>query len=138
MAKAKGGKQAAPAFVPASAANLPAGFKTKKLVTLPTLSLKQVGVTYSVQILDAMRVSQLKAKQKVGGKEMEPATVCTVVKLDTGEQANMLIPAVVKGNLQEHYPNDSYVGCMFQITNNGKRSETQRYNDFSIIEIEKE
>lgn len=137
MAKPSRAPKPATTFVPSTPASVPAGFKTKRMVTLPTLSMKTAGSSYAVRILDAMRVSALKNTKKVAGKEMEPATVCSAINLETGEQVNMILPAVVKGNLEEQYEDDSYVGKCFLMTNNGKR-EGKKYNDFSIIEIEAE
>lgn len=138
MAKRQGKKEEqAPQVAAPTAANLPEGFKVKRSITLPVLVLKKQGDTATVLIQDAMRVSKVETKADASGKKREPATICTVVKVDSGEQFTMLVPAVVKANLLRDYPDDDYVGKTFMIQNMGKRTEAQRYNDFRIFEVEK-
>lgn len=120
----------------ATAAKLPEGFKIKRSITLPVLVLKKAGDSKTVKIQDAMRVSKIEQKADAAGKKREPATICTVVEVLTGEQFTMLVPAVVKSNLLRDYPDDTYVGKVFMIENMGKRTEAQRYNDFRIYEVE--
>lgn len=139
MAKGKTQANKQPSSTPAAIAtgmNLPEGFKAKRTITLPSLVLKEVGAAKTVKILDEMRVSKIESKPTADGKKREPATICTVVDVATGEQAIMLVPAVVKANLLRDYPDGKYVGLTFYVKNNGKRSESQRYNDFMIVEVE--
>lgn len=141
MAKAKGNKnQPATPAAPPVVANLPEGVKAVRNVTLPTLVLKKAGDSAVLKFMDAMRISKVKTKPDVGPdgkvKEREPATVATVVNIQTGEQFIYLVASVVKSNLERDYPAEAYVGKAFYIQNKGKRTENQRYNDFAIIEVE--
>lgn len=115
---------------------LPAGFVVKRAVTLPGIVLKKEGDCRCLRIDEAMHLSAAKmaANTEKGAKEMEPATVCAVTDVVTGEQGNFVVPAVVKGNLEEKYPDDEYVGLIFQITHNGKRPG-KRYADFTVLEL---
>lgn len=137
MAKAKkaAGKTRATEWTPPvqTNADLPPGVKVLKRITLSVLSFKVVGTAHTLTIRDAMRESVLKGKQKEG---MKNATVCAVIDCETGEEHNFVVPAVVKGNLEENYPGETYVGKSFYIKNNGKRAPAQRYNDFTILEVD--
>jgi hypothetical protein len=127
-------KEAAPPV--AMNVKLPEGFKVKRQVTLPSLALKQVNVSRVLRINDEMRISKIQDKPDAQGKKREPATICTVTDLETGVLYTLIVPAVVKANLERDYPDGKYVGLAFQITNMGKRSESQRYNDYQILEVE--
>ncbi len=115
---------------------LPAGYIVRRAVTLPGIVLKKDGDCRCLRIDEAMHLSAAKmaATGEKGSKEMEPATVCAVTDIVTGEQGNFVVPAVVKGNLDEKYPDASYVGLIFQITHNGKRPG-KRYADFTVLEL---
>ncbi len=116
-------------------ANLPTGYKAKKQVTLPSLSMKE-GQTFALRFDTAMRVSEVMDKKTEGKKPRDPATIANVTDVATGEQYIFIVPSVVKSNLERDYKDESYVGCVFQITHKGKRKESQRYFDFAITELE--
>lgn len=121
-------------------ADLPEGFKVKRSVTLPVIVIKKAGDFRVLKITDAMRISKIEdkkaAKTADGEKKREPATICTVIDVKSGEMGTFIVNAVVKSNLERDYPNDSYVDKTFYIKNRGKRQESQRYNDFDIHEVE--
>lgn len=117
--------------------SLPAGFKVVKQITLPSLAIKKAGDSKILKIMDAMRISKVVDKS-AEGKKREPATICTVTDMETGELFTFIVPAVVKKNLQETYEHDSYVDRIFQITNKGKRNEAQKYYDFQLLEVSAE
>lgn len=116
-------------------AGLPAGFKLKRLVTVPSLVLKTVNEIRYLRIDSEMRISKVEDKKQ---PKREPATICDATDMATGQVYIWLLPSVVKENLQRDYPDGSYVGKVFAVCNNGKRTESQRYNDFSIAELEAE
>lgn len=117
-------------------ANLPEGFKVKRQITLPSLAIKAQNESHILRFDSAMRVSDVMDKPKGDAKPRDPATIANVTEVTTGEQFIFIVPTVVKKNLERDYKDDAYVGCVFQITNKGKRKESQRYNDFSIAELE--
>lgn len=125
---------------PAGALALPPGVKIKRVVTVPSLALKNVGDSRILQFLDGLRVSKVTDKES----KREPATVATVADMTTGEQFIFICPAVVKANLERDYADinpdgtPGYVGRAFYIENLGKRTESQRYNDYRIAEVEPE
>lgn len=131
--KPEGEEQVERAPQPGEVSTLPAGFKVKKQVILPVLSL-QVAKGRILKILDAMRVSNIKADPSKPVRE-KPATVCGVVDATTGENFVLIVPAVMEGNLREQYPKDSYVGKTFFIMKKPKRPG-KRYFDIELSEVD--
>lgn len=122
--------------VSVSAANvkLPEGYRVKRQVTMPTLNIKEAGVTKILRIEDAMRLSTYVDPDPKKAKE-KPATICGVTDMESGEVYQFLVPSVVESQLKREYKDDSYVGLTFRISCLGKRPN-KRYRDFSIMEVE--
>lgn len=107
--------------------------KRKKLLTRPVL--KYVVDTPNYVLIETAAHIGKSMKPGPDGKQKEPATLCNVVDLKTGEPAQIILNAVVKSVLAEEYPNDSYVGKCFAITKQA-RVQGKAYDPFSIEEIE--
>ena len=121
-----------------AAAKAPEGFKTKRVITLPTIVIKEPGTSRVLTLVDAFRISKVEAKPAADGTKVKPATICTATDAVSGEMGIFIVPTVVLSNLERDYPEEGYVGKTFHIANLGKRKESQRYNDFSISEVEAE
>lgn len=107
-------------------------FKVVKNVTLPLLKQSDDTTVY-VRIDSAI----FKGKEIKGTGEaakMEPADLMNVTELESGEQMQMIANAVLKGNLEEEYPEEGYVGKCFAVTR--MKVEGKRYKNYSIQEIE--
>lgn len=117
---------------------LPEGVRVRRLVTVPSLVLKDAGNARTLLIQSEIRVSKIEGKKGENGVKEKPADICDVTDLETGEQFIFLVPAVVKSNLERDYGDDveGYVGKAFYIRCDGKRNESQRYKDYTIIEVE--
>lgn len=111
---------------------LPAGMKVKRILTMPSLVLKEAGAHRTLMFVSEIRVSKVVDKDA----KREPANIADVGDVETGEAFIFLVPSVVKSNLERDYPDGSYKGLTFFIQNLGKRTESQRYNDFRILEVE--
>lgn len=107
-------------------------FKVIRQVTLPTFKLT-VGIPFAFRVDAPMYVGK-KLKDDKDAKR-EPATIVNVTNLDTGEVGQLVLGAVLKGNLEEQYPEASYVGKSFAILK-GEKREGKRYNEYQIMEIE--
>jgi hypothetical protein len=107
--------------------------KRKRLLTKPLLKYS-VGMAVYVLIETAAHIGK-EMKPGADGKKKEPATLCDVVDLKTGEPCQIILNAVVKSVLAEEYPNDSYVGKCFAITKQA-RVTGKAYDPFSVEEIE--
>lgn len=107
-------------------------FKIVRQVTLPTFKL-QVGIPFAFRA-DGVIVQGKKLKTDTDSKR-EPASLLAVTNLDTGEVGQIVLGAVLKGNLEEQYPDQAYVGKSFAILK-GEKREGKRYNEYQIMEIE--
>ena len=125
MAKAKAKAPAAPTG---------GRFTRTRSVTLPTLRIEEETPVY-VKVTGPMTVSQVQQKPDGDGKVKEPATVMPVVNIDSGEVAQIIVGAALKGILNETYPKESYVDLSFEICKHGK-APGKRYNTYSVFEIE--
>jgi hypothetical protein len=106
---------------------------TKKVLTRPLLKFMADAPHY-VRIECAMYIGK-EMKAAAGEKKKEPATLCDITDLETGEQAQMIVNAVVKSVLSESYTGDTYVGKCFSITKK-TRTPGKSYDPFNIVEIE--
>jgi hypothetical protein len=112
-------------------------FKTKKLLTIPLLKLKEDETRY-IKVTGAMYVGkEIKSKRANANPTAarEPATLVNAVNLETGEQCQVICSAVVKGVFEDNYPNDAYVGKCFALTKLA-RAAGKEYNGFKVEEIE--
>ncbi|MGH7746365.1 MAG: hypothetical protein ACREQ5_16645 [Candidatus Dormibacteria bacterium] len=107
--------------------------KRKKLLTRPVLKYVVDSAIY-VKIETEMHIGK-EMKPGPDGKKKEPATLCNVIDLKTGEPSQIIANAVVKSVLLEEYPNSSYVGLCFAITKQA-RVQGKQYDPFNIEEIE--
>lgn len=113
------------------------------------------GVAPALKFTVKKRLSENQIKLKIGspvyvkiesllyeGKKLEdkkdPATLVDVIDLETGQNAIMVIPAVVQSTLEESYPNGGYVGLQFAIEKLDKTSPDKKYFPYSVQEIEVE
>lgn len=143
MAKAK---KKASAEAGAAQAQPGRKFAVVRNVTLPVLKLAIETPAY-ITVKDAMRVSESHAGQQASdegkgnkGKEekankMGPATICTVVDLETGEVKTLIVSTVVKSIFEREYPGDAYVGKSFCLVKHAKK-EGKNYFNFSVDEID--
>lgn len=120
---------------PISSVSLPAGIVVKRVVTLQSLVMKADSEPRALTIHSAIRVSTVIKKPKAGETAEKPANVCDVTDMETGEAFIFLVPSVVQSNLERDYPEEGYVGKSFYIRNDGKRNTSQRYFDFTIVEV---
>lgn len=131
---------------------LPPGVKAKRALSLPVLVMKKAGDARTLVFLSNLQVS------RVPGKEGEaPATVASVADVETGEQMIYLVPAVVESTILQTFAapgtdtkparenakarHDLYesvplAGMTFYIRNEGKKKESQRHVDFTVVECE--
>lgn len=110
--------------------------KRKKLLTRPVFKWV-VGQTLHCLIESAMHVGK-EIKSRTAdpeAKKKEPATLCNVINLATGEPGQIIANAIIKSTLDEEYPGNTYVGKCFSITKQA-RQEGKQYDKFAIEEIE--
>lgn len=108
-------------------------FKIKKNITLPLMK-PQIDVPVFIQVSSEMFVGKA-VKKAGGGKDMEPATLVNCVNLETGEESQIIVPAVLKGIFEDEYPKSAYVGLGFRIVKH-KQASGKKYHNFSVAELE--
>jgi hypothetical protein len=69
--------------------------------------------------------------------QKEPMEVADVVNLQTGEEGRLIGNSVIKSELRNNYPSDSYVGKYFEFKQGEKRKskDGNTYRAFKIVEI---
>jgi len=117
------------------AMDLPAGVKVTRKLQMPSLVLKTPGELRILAIVDAMRKSKVPGKKKADGTQEDPATICTVGDVQSGEMFIWLVPAVVQSTFTQEFNADDYVGRSFAVKNLGKR-EGKRHVDFAVDEVD--
>lgn len=90
--------------------------KIVKRLTFPLLKLEE-GKTVAVKVLVPMFVGKPQKDAHPGDK---PADLVNVVNLDTGEEMQMIVNAILKSQWEENYPDATYVGKCFEITKGAK------------------
>jgi hypothetical protein len=161
MAKKPVKKQSTPApetpesTAPVVKTGVPQGFKVKRTITMPTLTMKEASPARILRFDSRMELSTYVDPDPKKSKE-KPATVSNVTDMQSGEIFKFLVPSVVEANLRRDYDAEvkisgegktakitedkgehNYVGLSFQIQCMGKRPG-KRYRDFSISEVEAE
>jgi len=74
-------------------------------------------------------------KKGKAAAQMDPATICTVTDVQTGEQGTLIVNATLQSTIEEKYPSEAYVGVVFGITR-PRQGKAKRYYKFSVFEIE--
>lgn len=70
--------------------------------------------------------------------DRKPPRLVDIINLETGQVMNMIAPAVLEGELEKTYPNDSYVGKTFRMVRlpmKKKGSTGEGYSLWSVQEI---
>ncbi len=75
--------------------------------------------------------SPIHVGKKIGDKD--PARLADVVDLETGEEGQIILGAVLVGIMEESYPGEQYVGRCFEIVK--FRDAASAYNTYNVAEI---
>jgi hypothetical protein len=131
-------KQATPKATTRKAGTTSSGlvFTKKKTVTVPILKLMPDQPVY-IRAESAMELSKQVAGAKIAGQSMEPATILFCTNLDSDTECLLIVGTMLKSVIEESYPNQTYVGLCFEVTNHGRRGD-RKYNAYSLTEIEVE
>lgn len=107
-------------------------FSVKRMVTLPLLKHAD-GATVFIKIKGAIFTGkQVKTEGKVNEK---PADLVNIQEMVSGRDMQYIVSAIVKSNLEELYPDQSYVEKCFAIRK-GETVVGKRYKGYEILEIE--
>lgn len=130
-AKKAAAKKAAPKTAAPKSAFVP---KVKRSLVLPLLNRgMKPGESLCVEITGPI----YEGRPQKGAKANEkPADLAPCVNLETGEEGEIIVSAVVKSTLEDMFKNETYVGRWFMITK-GEKKKGQRYFQYTIYELEK-
>lgn len=95
----------------------------RKLLTIPVLSLKE-NDQRCIRFDSVMRIGKA-MPVKEGKAPMDPATIADVTDVISGEVFELIVPAVLQSVLHENFPDDSYVGKVFELEALPKREGKQ-------------
>lgn len=109
-----------------------AGFKVAKVVTVPLLKFVIDQPIY-VKITGPIFLGK-ETKAASDSKKMEPAHLCNVINLETGEEQQIIVAKVLHSVLDEEYPEQSYIGKCFELTK-GAKGSGKSYNPYSVVEL---
>jgi len=104
-----------------------------KQVTFPTFKIRAEEPRY-FKFSGAIHQGNAMAKAGADGTPMKPANIALVVDLTTGEQGQIVIPAVLERVLMDSYEGDSYIGKGFEIVKHAP-ADGKRYSTFDVNEI---
>ena len=107
-------------------------FTVKKAISLP---IKQLVLEKASYITIEDKIFAGKQVETGAKKNDKPANLMTVTDLEVMQQAQIVVPIVLQGVLDEHFPNDGYVGLSFEIIKHAKKSGKD-YHTFTVREIE--
>jgi hypothetical protein len=104
-------------------------FKIKKHVTLPLFKLDST--PRYLRFEGAVYIGKVVEDKK------EPPHLAKVTDMETGEMGEVILGTVLLGNLNEHYPEDKYVGKIFCLTKTSPEG-SRKYSLYNITEVEEE
>ena len=107
-------------------------FRVIRHVTLPLLKCV---IDTPVYVNITSPIFTGKETKQAGDKKMEPAKLINCINLETGEDCQLIVGAVLESILTEEYAENSYVGRSFSITK-GAKATGKQYNPYSVAEVE--
>lgn len=113
-----------------------AAVKVVKNVTLPLLKMKDDGTSYYVKITSEIYPGKdnKTGKPAEGDQTQKVPDLIQVIDLETGEEKELIVSAVLKAELEEQYPELAYKGKMFRLQKFAK-ADGKKYATFQIAEI---
>jgi len=123
----KGADKSAAAPAPAKPA-----FKIAKRVTVRTMKVEKDEIF--VKFESKIETKKKMEKDEAGKMVEKTIDVARVTDLTTGESVQIVIGSVLRSDLGEHYPNDSYVGKGFRLQK--KDVPGKRYKTYEIDELD--
>jgi len=108
-------------------------FTLKRRVTMPLLSWKEIGKPITFKSIDKYEFTAEKKTKK--GETLPSVPMMPVIDLQTGQEARLIVGALMLGLFEDDYKDNSYVGKSFALINHGK-ADKKRFNDIELVEIE--
>lgn len=111
-----------------------ANYKVIKQVTVPVLTWPE-GHSLTFEAVAPIYTGKVIEEKRGGDADKKPAELMHI-RSPAGQLRQIVVGAVLKGELTENYPNDSYVGKWFFATKyEPNRARKQRYATYAVVEI---
>lgn len=116
-------------------------FKVAKRVTHAQIKLRP-GTDYAFRIDSALyRGKEEKPQVKTDGEPLaprQPPWLVQVTMIDSGEEGVIVMPTIAVTELNDNYPEESYVGKFFNLRVLGKKQGRggNNYNEIELLELE--
>lgn len=104
-------------------------FRKTKNITLPLFKMAG-NQPYYFQPTGPMFLGKTIDDQK------DAATLLNVIDLETGEEGQIIVGAVLKSILNENYEGDSYVGKGLEIIQHKAGDTGKKYNTYTVAEVD--
>jgi len=111
-------------------------FKTKKKLTLATFKFDKGVALYLLALGPIHRgVERGTPRKRPDGTDEEPPMLMHIINMETGEHGQIMVAEIIKTELTEKYPKNTYIGHAFGIMK-GERKPGKRYDPYEIEELE--
>jgi hypothetical protein len=116
-------------------ADLMSRYEIAKQVTRQVLR-QEDGKPFYVEFESAVYKGEELVPSRGGAAKMAAADLANVIDLLTGELCVLIVNAVLKSELERHYPGEGYIGRKFAIRRANPGGDTdKRYKVYQIIEL---
>ena len=116
-------------------------FEVAKQVSIPFHKIEEPGIKHFLKFLSAFEKDtsgfserMRRSKKDEENQSTEPVDIARVLNLATGQTEKLLAHSVLKSQLMEAYPDNSYVDKTFQIEKKEKQ-KGKRYFEWEILEL---
>lgn len=118
------------------------GFTVVRRVTLPLWKwadgiekfYRPTGAIHTGRtVSDTREVGEDGKKKGASTVKMEPAQIMTVIDLETNRECELIVGHILKSNLEDNYPKETYVGKSFSSIQS--KVEGKRYRQYTLTEI---
>lgn len=114
-------------------------FKVAKQVTRPILTQKENDPIF-VLFTSKMKVAELQGKVKEGEEALPPPMIAEITNLDTDQLMMLVCGKVLERELNQKYPNDSYINKGFRLVSvlasvKGKAGQRMRLYDIQELDL---
>lgn len=108
-------------------------FKVKRRVVEQLIKLKEE-TEYTFLLRGEIYKAKDVARTRKESEPKDPPYLCSVTDMTTGEEGVIIVPTVLRSELEDFYPDSTYIGRVFQICKH--KIEGKRYSTWDIAEME--
>lgn len=112
--------------------------KIVRFVTLPLFKIEEGKGPIYVRFDSPVFLGKSSQTGEPGRPPKEPPMLANVTRLPGGEAGQIILGKALLGTIDDHYPDEKYVGKAFliEITGKKKNGSGNQYNSYRVCEIE--